>query len=458
MKVFQAVVGCTDGITAWYVPLFLVIPVYQARFSAVTFEYSMCLAAAALAWKHHVCGKRKRDRVLVSGLLVIAVGVPSLAVLFPLIAFTGLLVSREKKQEPRIKSLVKHFYILVIPLTYSLIFSLLINSSGKYVISWGGVAEFVRGLIALTVMALFVSWHRAGRRLRNSRVNRVLIASVFAAYLGFFPYLAVGFNPIADFLPWRIRDEVQQGLMERLLTAVLLLSILAAVSGFMRVRVGGTNQVTSSLSAPAASVALGAVAIAMGPMDWDSRHWLIAWPFLVAVFLAATMSIPVRAQNRTVICIFVVFLAASTVVSAEFLVDSMKQRAIVDAFKGDRTRIVPSDSLDGSPILITTSATPSTSSLNARFRTYRSHEWWGIAVAGLSADPDKIWVLEQDDFVPLDDPNCVRPLRAVSISPVVSSNRFDVLIGRGVDVSLNPVSVLICPLEVRAGWPRDRSP
>jgi len=461
-QVIQRVTNSTAESIPWFAPIFLVLPIFHARFSAVTVEYTIALAATAMAWHKLLSLSQRGKHLVVSMLLIIAIGVPSVAVLFPMIYLSSLLNARLLNQRYHWRLVVEHSYILMIPILFSSIFALTINDKGKYLISEGGLIAFVKGAIVLVVIFAPISFFSL-RKLRfkkkdPSRANLMIAGSAVAIHIGFFPYLAVGFNPIADFLPWRLRSNVAQGLIFRAALSLIVLTLVALVARASSTRLSSGRHDLSSWLPLVAAVVFGSMAISLGPMDWESRHWLISWPFVALLFISAILRQRRCVQRSSAVSVFFVLWLATILISSEYFVDALKQRAIIEAVEDEVAPVVAERMVQQTPTLIVIDSIASTDNLNARFRRYRSHEWWGLSLVGLKSNPKQLWVLERDDFTLAKGEKCKSTRTAIFLSPDVRSSRLDVLLGRGVTIELNPVLRDICTLSIRAGWPRDREP
>lgn len=119
---------------------------------------------------------------------------------------------------------LKNSFVLVIPVVYSVVFSIIVDSGGKYEPSVGAIVEFAR--LFTIFLAFGVLAITAVRRLVPSKFTSVLkaVAVGMGAYVGLLPYFAVGYNPLSDFLPWRMREDAKASMGSRLL-AILAIEI-----------------------------------------------------------------------------------------------------------------------------------------------------------------------------------------------------------------------------------------
>lgn len=458
-KVFERLLAIRRRTVGWFGPCFLVFPVYQARFSGVTLEYTVSLALVSVAWLLLISQRSVKSDLVAAGLLAIAVGVPSVAILFPFVfATTVYLRSRWKGRKSLVLEMLRGSFILIIPVLYSLIFSRLVNDGGKYQVSVGGVWAFVQGLFVLIILILIIAGVVNKGKLFEGLALLESLTALVLGYVGLFPYLAVGFNPVSAFLPWRMKAEVLADLPSRFVVAFSIFCVVAWVTLRLtfNIRDLGTRGFQLLLLLPA--VLSGAVAFGFGPMDWESRHWLIAWPFLT-LSLSLFLSCARRDwQQPLIISAFLVLLASSVLISMEYFVDSLKQRALVKAVQEELGPMSDSANRTGDPVIVLIQGDETSGRLDARYRTYRSHEWWGMVATGLGPNHTRVWILEPDDLVNAEEATCAKERVAYELQPRVLSTAWEAVSRMRVDLSLNPSLVSICPGAIRGGWPRDALP
>jgi len=455
-KILTWVVFIPVELARWSGPIFLALPVFHARFSAATLEYSLGLATLLLAWSLLLESRRMLSEGTAVLLLIFAIGVPSLAILFPLIwihLVTRRISSRSVRDLMRLG--LRYSYVLVIPLLFSLVFSKILNSANKYkVFSDGWIDwrnDFIR-LLTVSVVIVGVAYWKD-----RSQLGRWVfaVAAGHLVYVSLFPYFQVGYKPLNDYLPWRMRYEIRESLPLRLLLPISMLAVLVIV--VVLVANKGTLREYRLRSTPALvfAVVFGAAAISLGPLDWESRHWLIAWPCLV-VFLLALGAIGTESHFRlTAIGIFSVCLAASLYISSEYLVDSLKQKAILRATRLELVDLVAPVNDAENGVAVVVQLDRDSERLNARLRKYRPYEWWGLIASGLNIEPTQLKILEQSDYQLQAESTCAVPLRATSIYPKVLSSRWDALTSLRVDIRFDAREVRMCSISVIEGWPRD---
>lgn len=443
----------------WIGPMFLVIPVFHSRFSAAVLEYSLSLAALLVAWWILVSRNLLSRLLLAVPLLIFAIGVPSLALLYPLL-YLHVVLGQSSLSQLRLfrKALVTNCYILVIPACFAVIFSIYVNDEGKYSTSSGALIEFFRGLLVLLVVGSLILGVVFGLKRSLFKYSLLVIGSGVAVYLSFSPYFAVGYNPLADFLPWRMRTSVKEGLAGR---AALTVSVflLLGIAIFLRVRPQKTPLPHLRISLVlVVSVFFATAMVVLGPMDWESRHWLIAWPALALFFILIIAAVRVDLQHALSKSVFFVFLAASLVISSEYLVDSLKQKAIVSTAGSELREFALEQTTNGAEVLVVISPTRSMNNLNARFRSYRPYEWWGILANGMTIQPSQLKVLALGDVLGAESAECPVKYDAIRISPDFSTGRLRALSTFRVQVELNPEPIVLCSKLVKEGWPRDPLP
>ena len=445
-----------NAISAWVGPLFLGLPVFHSRFSAAVLEYVLAVAALLVAWA--ILLRPFRIWRWITSLLLVAyaIGVPSLAVLLP---FAWVHISwKNSKSNSKLellKSAARNLHLLLVPVAYVYVFQVLLNTKSRYQPSVGALTEFFRALGAL-VTVLLVMILLAHRWQRQNRRSWYWVSGLaLLAYFGLFPYFAVGYNPLSDFLPWRMREEVLHGLLFRIALPAVFLGVIAAAMLITVSRKLSRKEVISGLPTLVFVVGFGVIAVAVGPMDWESRHWLIAWPVLAVLVLALVATAQPSIHKTLVFASFTVFLASSLVISSEYLVDSLKQKAIIQAVDEQLRDVFPTVSDSDSSYAVVVELSRDTNMLNARYRTYRSYEWLGLIAEGLKVSPSSLRVFEGGDLELQSNSSCSSPFRAIRIQPLVTSSRFDALTRMRVGIDLNAQPVELCSLAVKDGYPRD---
>lgn len=511
VRIVSMIPGFQSGFAPWSGPVFLALPVFHARFSVATVEYLVALCCLLLGWSQFLLPPTRRRTISVIGLLTYAVGVPTLTVLFPIVWLHGSFVHAAGSNRSAVRSFLKrNLFVIAIPVIFMTVFAIGLNSRGKYQIAYGSIIELARAAGVLGLMTLLAIWwgRLRGHTWDISRVLRYALPWIVLASLA--PYFAVGYNPLMDFLPWRFRSEVVEGLWLWLPRTFLVLLALAAVvvgcidrsepksrlaavvvfissmvAAVVHFRVGlidwdsrppyiiwpfvvvaamvvVTNAAVRMLAGRVRAqfwrkigllVAVAALCFALGPMDWESRHWLVAWLPLAVLILAWASELETLSE-RFARCSVVVLAATSMVISCEYFVDALKQRAIIRA-AAEQVEEYASDAVDDSgELTIVMFENPAANDLNARYRWYRPYEWWGLLADGLHVEPSKVRIFDAKDIGRFSVDDCENPQEAVALKPSVLSGRWEALTRFRVRVDLNPNLIDVCDFDPVDGWPR----
>lgn len=433
-----------DGVRKWIGPIFLVLPVFHGRFSVATLEYSVGLATLFGAWAL-LLGTARIGRLFAYPLLVFAIGVPSLALLYPL-AYVHVSWSRHERSGQSLgRALLFDSPMILIPASYSLIFRFLVDDREKYQISTGALVEFLRGLVVMALVLFTAVWILYRRYSLPQVELRWLSFSLLASYLGLFPYYAVGYNPLSDFLPWRFREEVVNSLGLKLLLAVLVFSAIAILANRLALHLTRQRGTTAGWVTVLSSAAFSILVFVFGPMDWESRHWLVSWPFLGLSF--ALLPYTQRRETRwsASLAAYVVLLAGSLAISSEYLVDVLKQRSLVSQLKAEATNDFVTAVRDSNEAILLIQPTETTNSLNARFRGYRRYEWAGLVGKALQVDASQIRILDTADLTEsLTEETCTDKSDAWNASPEVLSSRVNALTGFRVKTRWDVRQISLC--------------
>jgi hypothetical protein len=432
----------------WCGPLFLVMPVFHARFSIATLEYSLALAALLSAWALLVNRNTLLTKISAVTLLIYAIGVPSLAIVFPFIWIhvTWLNIS-SKNLRDSIAVGIRGLYVLAIPALFSIWFMRLINTEGKYRVSRDGLIDwsndFLRLLLCTIVFLAFIFRFRRN----NLRSWLIVTLTVHLIYLSLFPYFAVGYKPLYDIQPWTMQDNLRDEFLWRFtLPLILLTAVFAIVYVCNKHRGFGRFGIFEFLLFSFVAT-FGTISIGFGPMDWESRHWLVAWPTLVVFAMSLASQANQTSQKRLFVAMFVVFLISSVVISAEYFVDTVKQRALVNLAEEELDKFFQTNLTDLSIIVLKTRE--STEKLNARSRNYRSYEWEGIISQGLNRLSRPIIVQSVNFFRRNLGLKCHYPIDAILIEPEVRSSMFVALTQFKVDATFNPIIIKLCLSQIR---------
>jgi hypothetical protein len=156
-----------------------------------------------------------------------------------------------------------------------------------------------------------------------------------------------------------------------------------------------------------------------------------------------------------VVTSFAVLLTSTLIISGEYLVDSLKQKAIIQTVYEELREDLATVSDSDSSYAVVVEITSQTNALNARYRTYRPNEWWGLLAEGMRVSPGLLRVLEIGDLELQSSSTCSSPYRAIMIRPLVTSSRLDALTRMRVEIDLNARPIELCSLVVKNGYPRD---
>ena len=443
-------------VARWAAPLALALPIFHARFSIATLEYSLALAAVMSAWTVLLKPPSRIREATAIVLLAFAIGVPSLAIVFPVVWGSVSWIHRGRSTSSDfMRKLLRYGYVPAIPLVYSLIFDRLLNTKDKFRVSRDGLIDFGNDLLRLIglMAVVLVVTHSFWRQMFHHWLRIAVAAGL--SYFALFPYFAVGYKPLFDFMPWKMREAVKDVALDRLSIVLPVLVVIAALTVFfMRAR----NRFSiNSFGYLAISTALvfGAATTVFGPMDWDSRHWLVAWPALASLFVAMLGGVGETARRAVAISTFAVLVAASLWISSEYLVDSLKQKAIVGAVQRE---VLDSRLLDPSPdeyVYVVVDVRTEAQELNARFRKLRPYEWWGLVASGLDISPNRVKLLEREDLGVRRRQSCSIREEGIIMRPQVTSSRWEALSRLNVKVGLEAKKLVLCEPRVEFGWPRD---
>jgi len=447
----------SPGLNKWVGPMCLALPVFDARFASSVLEYCLALAATLLAWRIFLDRRSYAREALAVGLLVYAIGVPSLALLFGLM--WGHLVIRQVSTQGVkrvIYSCLRFVIILIIPIAYVPVFKVFVNSSDRFGAAFGGVGTFLRGLLvlaALEVAALLILWYRSQR---NFRSWVIAVGFSTAAYCAFFPYYAVGYSPFEHLFIWRDnRPEYWMSWMAVPITGSLLLVIWLTVV-LVRARRGFLEAILGGLHVMVFVIVFGTSAYALGPFGWESRHYLMFWP-LATIFVLALIATSRQVHQQTLaLASFAVLLVATLGVASEYFVDSILQKSLVSAI-ATKLNPVPA-AVEGISYVIIIEPSSETAGLYARSRGADANEWRGLIAKGLKVEPWSMRLLHPEDFARQANRSCLEPVAATYLRPEALSSRLEVLTSLRVRFNLNARTVLMCDVSENYPWWSNRSP
>ena len=432
----------------WSGPLFMVMPVFHARFSIATLEYSLALAALLSAWALLVNKDTLLMKISAVMLLIYAIGVPSLAIVFPFIWIHVTWLNKSSKSlQDNIAVGIKGLYVLAIPALFSIWFMRLINTEGKYRVSRDGLIDwsndFLRLLLGTIVFVVVIFWFKR----KSLRSWLIITLTLHLIYLSLFPYFAVGYKPLYDLQPWTMQDNLRDEFLWRFTIPLILLTVVFSVVYVCSKPRGFGRFGIFEFLLFSFVVIFGGISIGFGPMDWESRHWLVAWPTLVIFAMSLASQANQTSQKSLFVAIFAVFLISSVAISAEYFVDTVKQQALVNLAEEELDKFFQTNLTNSSLIVLKTGE--STEKLNARSRGYRPYEWEGIINQGLHRSSSPIDVQPVNFFRRNLVVKCHHPIDVVLIEPKVRSSIFVALTQFTVDVTFNPITVKLCFSQIR---------
>jgi len=420
--------------------IYLALPVFQARFSLATLEYSLSLAALLVSWAILRRRRGALSEVVSLVLLVYAIGVPSMAILFPLL-WCDIVIASSTTRTPRglLRSAVRFCYIPLVPACFALAFSTVIDSGDKYQPSVGAIVEFFRGA---TVLGLLVSGFVIYSRRRSPQLLSRwgwTIAGAMATYGAFFPYFAVGYNPLSDFLPWRFRENVISAMPDRVMIVLLLTGLMVILGFARRTESKQTSFHARGLLWLTPVILFGSTLFVLGPMDWESRHWLVAWPFMTATIVTFISVAKRDEQMRLVRFTFLLLLLPTILISSEYIVDTLKQRSMMDSIAVELPVDLVVKGNDDSLLHVVLALDSDVNRLNARHRGYRSYEWAGIISAGTGIPFDRIEIhtLSSINAPEADELKCEGDSAGIIASPVTNSSFLSSLMTLSVETKWN---------------------
>ena len=408
----------------------------------------MALAALLSAWALLVNKDTLLMKISAVMLLIYAIGVPSLAIVFPFIWIHVTWLNKSSKSlRDNIVVGIRGLYVLAIPALFSIWFMRLINTEGKYRVSRDGLIDwsndFLRLLLGTIVFVVVIF-----RFKRKSLRSWLIIAlTLHLIYLSLFPYFAVGYKPLYDLQPWTMQDNLRDEFLWRFTIPLILLTVVFSVVYVCSKPWGFGRFGIFEFLLFSFVVMFGAISIGFGPMDWESRHWLVAWPTLVLFAMSLASQANQTSQKSLFVAIFAVFLISSVAISAEYFVDTAKQQALVNLAEEELDKFFQTNLTNSSLIVLKTGE--STEKLNARSRNYRSYEWEGIISQGLNRSSRPIVVQSVNFFQRNLVLKCHYPIDTVLIEPKVMSSIIVALTQFKVDVTFNPILIKLCFSQIR---------
>ena len=408
--------------------VFLLLPVNHARFSIQTFEYSFAYFFFFLGW-YLVLLRKPVWRVFALLSFLIAIGTPSILtfMILPLINLYLLDLPRGRRQIA--KWLARNADICVLVIVFALFFRTSQGDVEKYGAStYGLFYSFSLGL-AFAIF-VFVNLRRRKSNALPMRSHILIYSSIALVWLGTVPYWIVGYDPargLPDVFQLHAGARIQAG--EFFTLSMSVLKLVGGIVFFLVVLFAIKKKSRhSGLIIPNIFIVLYLLNnYFVGPLDWDSRLQLL-WPLGLAVLAVGMFEfVPANLREKNATLLVFVLTAATSLISAEYYVDSLKQEAIIE----EVSRSV--QDLDGRTVLVSEFKTK----LNARDRTYRVGEWSGIVNKALVGDDNVVKTV----IALKDDQSCPVSYRGVALYPRVRSSFLESVFKRRVDIDLGRIDL-----------------
>ena len=258
--------------------------------------------------------------------IFVSVSMPSVVIMIPLmVAHRTFRIHARFRIMKFVKTAFASPEIYLPVVMYAFIFKLILNSSDKYRFSFGATLAWIRltiaALVVLTAFQLIqkkVGGSKAFRRQTSIGVSMIVIA--------LFPYFAIGYNPLRSFLPnlWRIeyiqKNEIKLGLV------FIFMVVSACISEtWLNKRMLNLKSLTiiGTMAVPTALLAV------IGPLDWDSRLWILTIPGFAIIYNSLNSTLCGR--NTVPSGLIAMLLTATMIVSSEYFLDFQKQTAFEHA-------------------------------------------------------------------------------------------------------------------------------
>jgi hypothetical protein len=408
--------------------VFLLVPVNHARFSIQTFEYSFAYFFFFFGW-YLLTLRKPIWRIAALVAFLVAIGTPSLLtfMILPLINLFYLDKPRGKSQI--FTWLLRNSDIFAVVVIFVWFFRTSQGDVEKYGASSYGLLYSISLGLAFGIFA-FVMLRRRHRDSLPMRNHIFIYSAVALVWLGTVPYWIVGYDPargLPDVFQLHAGARIQAG--EFFTLSMSVLKLVGGIVFFLVVLFAIKKKSRhSGLIIPNIFVVLYLLNnYFVGPLDWDSRLQLL-WPLGLAVLAVGLFEfVPANLREKNATLLVFVLTAATSLISAEYYVDSLKQEAIIE----EVSRSV--QDFGGRTVLVSEFKTK----LNARDRTYRVGEWSGIVNKALVGDDNVI-----KTFIALkDDQSCPVSYRGVALYPRVKSSFLESVFKRRVDIDLGRIDL-----------------
>ena len=296
------------------------------------------------------------------------------------------------------------------------------NGSGQYTTRTSGIVySILFGCVIFAYLFLLLSRKQS----RPIRQQTLISSAIALIWLGTIPYWIIGYNPIKalpNIFQLYAGARIHDG--EYLVLMISVFKLVATVlAGFLVLYLLSKVRNIGSLIISNLVIFLYVInTYFVGPMQWESRLQLL-WPLGLALLsLGLFEKIPIRFHRRNMFVLVILLTFVSSLISAEYYVDSLKQSALVSEIK------TVLKNPNGKILIVSETGYL----LNARQRTYRNYEWSGIINSALHDDRNthKTIVMQDDDLT------CIIFIRCVALHVTVKSSFFQALINRNVDVEI----------------------
>jgi len=409
--------------------VFLLLPVNHARFSIQTFEYSMANFFFFLGW-YLLATRRLSLRLPALLCFLVAIGTPSYLT-FMLLPLVHLFYQDRPRLavRPLLAWTLRQIDVILLVLLFAVFFKTSQGEVEKYGITKYGLFYSFFFLIVFGTISFLLIRRRKRKSISNRRLY-MICGGVALVWLATVPYWIIGYDPVRglpDFFQLHAGARIQA--REFFTLSMSLIKLTGGfIGGFALLYLIKSKSKYSSVLIPNIFVLLYLVNNHfVGPMEWDSRLQLL-WPLGLALIAIGLMEfVPDRFSLRNSIGLVCILTLATSWISAEYLVDSMKQKYLIAEIKKDV------QDLGNRNVLVSEYK----NRLNARDRTYRVGEWSGIVNSSLFGD-DNIAAT----FIALkDDQSCPVSYRAVALYPRVKSSFIESLLKRRVDVEIGRIDL-----------------
>jgi len=401
--------------------VFLLVPVNHARFSIQTFEYSFSVFFFFLGW-YLILLRKPVWRLCSLGAFLIAIGTPSLSVFMVL-----PLINLYFEDQPRsIRSfliwLTKHIDVYILVIVSMIFYKSVDNGTSQYTTRTSGIVySILFGCVIFAYLFLLLSRKQS----RPIRQQTLISSAIALIWLGTIPYWIIGYNPIKalpNIFQLYAGARIHDG--EYLLLMISVFKLVATIFiGFLVLYLSSKVRNIGSLITSNLLIFLYLInTYFVGPMQWESRLQLL-WPLGLALLsLGLFEKIPIRFHRKNTFALVIMLTFVTSLISAEYYVDSLKQRALVSEIQ------TVLKNPNGKVLIVTENGY----SLNARQRTYRNYEWSGIINSAIHDDRNTLKTVVILD----DDLTCTIFIRCVALHATVKSSFFQVLISRHVDIEI----------------------